>query len=560
MASEETLISYAPVTPAHKFAWRALQGFVYGSPESPENNIDLASNNLGAGKENARPPSSPQKKVSLDNIPSLASPKQRKRSNVAAQPAQLSPTKSILRTPGGAPTPRAKSLRDVNVKFKSVSPEVVAGKQRNATAPVVGKVDVVSLEREVDELWQELEASIDGGKKTAEPEKVQVVSKQKVRKTSKQTTVLHAVPARSHDPEREAYQRRTEMEVKQILRHQKKIKDYAKRADEQNVILKTMVAELKAENARLKARLEEKQRPSGDKSGSDVSANMPSASDDRVRGSRRSREAPLEERASRDQAVGALSKTEAFKRSLRGKEAVSAEPASDTAVLVYRSKPTASDDGSASRQRRKPSIHIHEDPKPAPVRQDDSGSQVVPTTRTDDQAAAGAKAEESPRPTSPLNHHSSIRSTDRPRVRSRNSPTSLTVLLSEQLEPASILPRPPSNEPTIKPPVSSAPKSSSSSTSTPTVRPYHDRPPHAATTAVSSANLIDHHAATTTTALAPDRADAARQRLKQRRERARLGIAGNGTSLAFAGMFPGADQDRGKQSIMEESAVDWAGL
>ncbi|KPI37715.1 uncharacterized protein AB675_174 [Cyphellophora attinorum] len=556
MASEETLISFAPVTPAHKFAWRALRGFVYGSPESPEIDNNLVPGSVGSGKENARPVSPSLKKIILEGIPTLASPQKRKRSDAAPAAPQLSPTKSILRTPGGAPTPRAKSLRDVNVKFKSVSPEVMAVKQRNATAPVLGKVDVVSLEKEIDELQQELEASIDGGKKNTAPDQAHVVSK-KVRKTSKQTTVSDIMPATAHDPEREAYQRRTEMEVKQILRHQKKIKDYAKRADEQNVILKGMVAELKAENARLKARLEEKERipVNGGNSGGPTKEATTDVSD---RGSRRDRKAPLGARVHADQAADALSRTEAFKRSLRGQEAIAPEASTDSASLPHRPKTTTLDTDSASRRRRRPSIHVHEDPKPIQSRPDDKGNQQVHTTRSDNRDDAGR--EPATRPASPVNRSVSIRSTDRPRVRSRNSPPSLTVLLSEQLEQPAEPPRPSARNCSSRQPSTSIPKTSASGTTI----DASDRPSIEVADSLHAVQPLDQPSTATrvaaVTTLAPDRATAARLRLEKRRERARLGLVGNGTSLAFAGMFTGADHGREKQSALEESAVDWAGL
>ncbi len=211
---EETVLD-GPVTPAPVFAYRAVRGLFFASPESsPERERQR-------NKENVPLPSkSPAKCQTLtENAPSTPSQK-RKRDTVTV----LSPTKGILRTPGLA-TPRAKALRDVNVKFKSVSPE---GLESAATATAV-----VTDSRQ------------------PEPSKESSKTFGNVRSA---VTTSSVVPTSSYamTSNWDAYVRRTEHEMKKVVRYGQKMREYARQKDTENAELKGMVERLRRENERLK--------------------------------------------------------------------------------------------------------------------------------------------------------------------------------------------------------------------------------------------------------------------------------------------------------------------
>lgn len=148
-----------PVTPAPVFAFRALRGVIFGSPETPcdrdhnKENTPLvnseshkkASTTEKSGSLNNKQ-TSPKKTHSTEEARSISAPAEMTRKLIRSpkgkgkgkqggavplgptfHPGQVSstlasPTRSILRVPGQA-TPRAQSLRDINVTFKSLSPD-----------------------------------------------------------------------------------------------------------------------------------------------------------------------------------------------------------------------------------------------------------------------------------------------------------------------------------------------------------------------------------------------------------------------------------------------------
>lgn len=155
MAPNDTIVD-EPVTPAPLFAYRALKGILFGSPESPRDGDDSnkenaplddsdapkkpattkksatgeksgASNNKVTTSENTKPTKEVQSSENSDNMTIVFTTPKPKRWEGGLlgpnlPPAQGSPTRGILRVPGQA-TPRAQSLRDVNVTFKGLSPE-----------------------------------------------------------------------------------------------------------------------------------------------------------------------------------------------------------------------------------------------------------------------------------------------------------------------------------------------------------------------------------------------------------------------------------------------------
>ena len=225
MPIEETLLD-PPVTPAPIFAYRALKGWFIGSPDSsPERD-----NN----KENIMPLSSRLK--SIDEVPGqrtpIISPYKRKRYS----DPQVSPTKSILRTPG-APTPRAKSLRDVNVKFKSVSPDI-----RMKSAPVAAKVAPQS--------------TVAGPNKVIAKTVGEAAPTQTTQPEAKiQAQQIAAIPSAISESELDELVRRTGKEMKRLIKYGHKWRELARRQDEENAKLRVLLETAERETRRLEAAL-----------------------------------------------------------------------------------------------------------------------------------------------------------------------------------------------------------------------------------------------------------------------------------------------------------------
>ncbi|RMD42859.1 hypothetical protein DV735_g2271, partial [Chaetothyriales sp. CBS 134920] len=239
MAPNDTTLLEPPVTPAPLFAYRALRGFIFGSPdpnESPEREAQIAQ------KENILPTrlGSPSKEHAT-----RLSPTKRKRGSDALAPP-ISPTKGILRTPGLL-TPRAKALRDVNVKFRSVSPEmrrkdtkrdsgVSAAPAPAATAPTVIKSK--------DEPRKKINT------KTADDRATSTACKDDSQKQS--TTSTTTAPPSAFDD----YQRRTERQMKILIAERNKWRDMARKSGDENTRLKLQLTQVERENERLQTRLD----------------------------------------------------------------------------------------------------------------------------------------------------------------------------------------------------------------------------------------------------------------------------------------------------------------
>lgn len=479
MASEETILENAPVTPAHKFAWRAFKGFVYGSPESPEH----------IGKENMLPTRlSPQKRVSID-VASL-SPQKRKLE------LQVSPTKSILRTPG-APTPRAQSLRDMNVTFKSLSPE----SQLTQTSAVA------VLEQQVDSLWQELEQSLDIT--NAQPKPKRVTSETRTKKQRKPEVLPDTPPAPSLAPpttanaDQDAYARRTEKEVKRLLRQHKKLRDYARRVDDQNVELQVMVEDLQRENARLRNKLSKQDGHGEGRSArpNDELTSRPRM-DERL-DNKDSKQHKSEKVAATTTQDVSISRTEAFKRSLRGEDPGTRSKAISQPQPHALTRQTSAASLSAAKNEHPPAAA--QPPEPNPIKSSKTpqdphyrikSAQIPPTAPYENKK-------------SPLTHPSQSNTSIQPPSQRPRSPLSLT-LLAAHLEP--------------------------------TPRPL-------------AKNSSAGHASPQGTALAPDRVAAARLRLARKREGRGRGVGrGTGVGTALGGGLGSGAVGEG------ESAVDWGAL
>ncbi|EXJ62460.1 hypothetical protein A1O7_02897 [Cladophialophora yegresii CBS 114405] len=233
MPGDATILE-GPVTPAPLFAYRALRSIFFTSPDSsPEYH----------NKDNIVPiyANSPTKsKVTLADAPRVTPPQKRKRdsSNVDAI---LSPTKGILRTPGLA-TPRAKYLKDINVKFKSVSPEV------RRSEPVVGAESTSNAG--FDDTTRAARPSSCSQPATPNSSQEQLVENMVQLSTSNAPTASR--PCGLLPGALESYMAQTEKEMKRLIRYGKKMREYALKKDAENQELKIMIEELRQQNERLK--------------------------------------------------------------------------------------------------------------------------------------------------------------------------------------------------------------------------------------------------------------------------------------------------------------------
>lgn len=237
MPGEETILD-GPVTPAPVFAYRALKGIFFASPgSSPENE----------NKENLTPAyatsASPEKRKIMDGAVQLTPSQKRKRDSGGAI---LSPTKGILRTPGLA-TPRTKFLKDINVKFKSVSPEE-AEKQKKIEAATVGAGDRLSRTKAGECAVRGSRPMNDftapAKKAPQSPVKAEQGTAKENRVVSNGTTALSSCAF-------EAYMAQTEKEMKRVVKYGQKMREYARKKDAENQELRGMIEQLRRENERL---------------------------------------------------------------------------------------------------------------------------------------------------------------------------------------------------------------------------------------------------------------------------------------------------------------------
>ncbi|KIW87124.1 uncharacterized protein Z519_12235 [Cladophialophora bantiana CBS 173.52] len=242
MPSDDTILE-GPVTPAPLFAYRAIRGIFFASPESSPDHDN---------KENLVPTyPSPSKRKPVTGISLQLSPSQkRKRDSSTGGGTILSPTKGILRTPGLA-TPRAKYLKDVNVKFKSVSPEApkFVGCPASPGQPQTRAQDaspVVRPSKPIHILASPTEAtssSVVLQKPLQNEEPVVNTSTESAPPTSPCMLSRTAI---------EAYMAQTEKEMKKLVRYGQKMREYARKKDAENQELKSMIEQLRRENERLK--------------------------------------------------------------------------------------------------------------------------------------------------------------------------------------------------------------------------------------------------------------------------------------------------------------------
>jgi hypothetical protein len=229
-AMAEFTILDAPETPAPVFAFRALRNVIFGSPNDDDE----------GSKENASSPKQAptlRSKISALTGPSL-SPSKRRKTNQYASPA-----KSILRTPG-VPTPRK---QNTNVTFKDVTPSLSPQLTRKAPAlnvvltPEDAKGAVVaaqpSTKRPLPIRPSETSNTVlkPANKNQAAP----------ASKSSEQTSATFDV---------EAYKLSTEKEMKKLVRYGQKMREYARKQDEEHTKLRIALEQLQKENEELRNR------------------------------------------------------------------------------------------------------------------------------------------------------------------------------------------------------------------------------------------------------------------------------------------------------------------
>lgn len=222
----------APETPAPIFAYRALKGILFGSPDYDDQ---------GEDKENIAPAhSSLQLKESLPNestsSKTSSSPLQSKspdrrargRSPLSASPRkrrQPSPAKSILRTPG-IPTPRRQKI---NVTFKDVRPSV--SPSGVATQLLAAQNETKAAPRTQESISSDAEVTKDVHPKHLKADGA-------VEKPPTSVNDMNCI---------NAYRKSTEREMKRLVRYSQRMREYARMSQQENVALREERDELRRE-------------------------------------------------------------------------------------------------------------------------------------------------------------------------------------------------------------------------------------------------------------------------------------------------------------------------
>ena len=231
----ESQMQDPPDTPAPIFAYRALKGILFGSPDYDSEEED---------KENIAPAISTDasikpapihsRRANVDPSPLqpkiTQSPNSRTRERYPVSPSprkrrQTSPTKSILRTPGIS-TPRR---QNVNVTFKDVRPSI---------SPIAVTTKLLAAQNEVKAAIQSEEAA-----------KVIGTTNTNARlRTAQAVNEVEVLPTLFYDMGAvDAYLKSTEREMKRLVRYSQRMKEYARASQQENVALRNERGELRRE-------------------------------------------------------------------------------------------------------------------------------------------------------------------------------------------------------------------------------------------------------------------------------------------------------------------------
>jgi regulator of replication initiation timing len=233
--TEVSQILDAPETPAPVFAYRALKGILFGSPDYDEEDED---------KENNIPvtPIEKTKKAvqkvdrrgcvdlssSLPKFAQSSNARQREGYQVSPSPRkrrQISPTKSILRTPG-IPTPRR---QNINVTFKDVRP---------SASPTAVNAKLLPTQKEPTAATQSQQAT-KAPANTIDNAPLGTVN------AAEEVEIL---PVPVYDMSAvDTYLTSTEREMKRLVRYAQKMKEYARVSQQENAVLKVEKNQLKRE-------------------------------------------------------------------------------------------------------------------------------------------------------------------------------------------------------------------------------------------------------------------------------------------------------------------------
>jgi hypothetical protein len=231
--AEESQIPEAPETPAPIFAYRALKGILFGSPDydnededkeniAPEIPIPKIKESLQKPSQKSEVSSSPLRSKSPNNRarqthPVLPSARKRR---------QLSPTKSILRTPG-IPTPRR---QNANVTFKDVRPSV---SPTTVTTKLLAAKSKATAAKSTEK----------GARVLAKTTTADVP-----REDTKAADIAGPLPVPVYDMGSvDAYLTSTEREMKKLVRYSQRMREYARVSQQQNAALRKERDELKRE-------------------------------------------------------------------------------------------------------------------------------------------------------------------------------------------------------------------------------------------------------------------------------------------------------------------------
>jgi regulator of replication initiation timing len=233
--AEVSQILDAPETPAPVFAYRALKGILFGSPDYDEEDEDKE--NITPATPIEKPKKAMQKVDRRGRVDSSSlqhnlaqSPNAGRREGHQVSPSprkrrQISPTKSILRTPG-IPTPRR---QNVNVTFKDVRPSV---------SPTAVNAKLLPAQKEPTAGTQSQQATKVAANTTGSAPLETVNAAEEVEILPVPVYDMSAV---------DAYLTSTEREMKKLVRYAQKMKEYARVSQQENVALKVEINQLKRE-------------------------------------------------------------------------------------------------------------------------------------------------------------------------------------------------------------------------------------------------------------------------------------------------------------------------
>ena len=170
----------------------------------------------------------------------------------------LSPAKSILRTPG-VPTPRK---QNTNVTFKDVTPSLSPEIRRKNNPPKDGPLPqaVVSAHKVTSSTSDQIKPNVSQGTFEAPCKPNSEVQASQMLQVKEQEVLVY---------EFEAYRSSTEKEMKKLVRYGQKMREYARKQDEENTKLRIALERLQKQNEELRQR--ERRRESSRSGGNNES-------------------------------------------------------------------------------------------------------------------------------------------------------------------------------------------------------------------------------------------------------------------------------------------------